>query len=150
MASSKLLDRVAQKYKSKGISLTEKRQKILAVLLNAKQALSAYDIVDAYKEEFNQSIPAMSVYRILDFLMEIDLVHKLESVNQFLVCEHAACEHEHAKAQFLICDDCHSVQEISVDKSVFNTLSNSVANSGFSLRPLQLELHGTCLACSEN
>ncbi len=150
MDSSKLLSKVDQKYKNRGIKLTEKRQKVLSVLLNAKQSLSAYEIVDAYKEEFNQPIPAMSVYRILDYLMEIDLVHKLESVNQFLVCEHAACEHEHAKAQFLICDDCHSVQEISVDKSVFNTLNKSVANSGFSLRTLQLELHGTCLACSTN
>ncbi|MGH1426774.1 MAG: Fur family transcriptional regulator [Arenicella sp.] len=142
--------KVQQKYQRKGISFTEKRQKILTILLEAEQALSAYDIVDAYQKEYAQSMPPMSVYRILDFLIEIGAVHKLESVNQFMACEHAACEHSHQKAQFLICDDCHSVQEIVLGESVLHSLDSSVLEAGFSMKSLQLELHGTCLKCLDS
>lgn len=148
MRSSKSLSKVEYKFQRKGISFTEKRQKILTVLLNAEQAISAYEIVDLYKKQYDQSIPAMSVYRILEFLIEIGAVHKLETVNQFIVCEHAACEHTHQKAQFLICDDCHSVQEIVLEKDVIDSLNHSVVNAGFSLKSPQLELHGLCVDCS--
>jgi len=145
--TSELLLKVEKKYRNNGISLTEKRLKVLTVLLIAKQSLSAYDIVDGYQQEFNQSIPAMSVYRILDFLIKIGAVHKLVSLNQFLVCEHAACEHKHQNVQFLICDECHSVQEVLLGDNVINSLNQSVKNAGFSLNAPQLELHGTCIKC---
>ena len=150
MKSSTLFSKVQQKYQRKGISFTEKRQKILTILLNTEQALSAYDIVEVYQKEFEQSMPPMSVYRILDFLIEIGAVHKLESVNQFMACEHVACEHSHQKSQFLICDDCHSVQEVVLEDSVFRSLDSSVMDAGFSLKSMQLELHGTCEECSDN
>lgn len=150
MESSKLLSKVENKFQKKGISLTQKRQKILTILLNAKQALSAYEIVDIYQKEFAQTIPAMSVYRILDFLIDIGAVHKLESINQFIVCEHAACGHTHQKAKFLICDDCHSVQEVDLDEDILDSLNHSAVRENFSLKSSQLELHGLCVDCSNN
>ena len=148
--SLKLLAKIEHKFQRKGISLTEKRQRILTILIDAQQAISAYDIVDRYQKSFNQSIPAMSVYRILDYLIDIGAVHKLESVNQYVICEHVACEHSHQKTQFLICDDCHSVQEIVLDQSIVASLNKSVLNANFSLKSPQLELHGLCSDCSIN
>ena len=50
------------------IKLTSKRKEILFSLLNSDKALSAYDLVKILENKSGSSIPAMSVYRILDFL----------------------------------------------------------------------------------
>lgn len=131
-----------------GVKLTPKRQNILLVLLLSEAPLSAYDIVDSYRERYNESLPAMSVYRILNFLVDNKLVHKLETTNQFLPCAHIACDHQHEIPQFLICDRCHAVAEVGLRKTLVRELQESVRKAGFSLTSQQLELHGICAKCS--
>lgn len=130
-----------------GVKLTPKRQNILLVLLLSEAPLSAYDIVDSYRERYHESLPAMSVYRILNFLVDNKLVHKLETTNQFLPCAHIACDHEHEIPQFLICDRCHAVAEVGLRTSLVRELHDSVRKAGFSLTSQQLELHGVCAKC---
>lgn len=130
-----------------GGRLTDKRRNVLLVLLRAQMPLSAYEIVDKYKEQFDDNIPAMSVYRMLNFLLEADLVHKLETTNQFLACSHIACEHKHEVPQFLICDKCHAVSEVSVHQQIISELKNSIEKTGFMMASQQLELHGICPSC---
>ncbi len=131
-----------------GVKLTVKRQNILAVLLQSKAPLSAYDIVERYRKELGESLPAMSVYRILDFLVSNKLVHKLATTNQFLACAHIRCDHQHEIPQFLICDLCHAVEEVGLRRTLMKELQDSVERTGFVMAKPQLELHGTCAACS--
>lgn len=131
-----------------GVKLTLKRQNILSVLLLSSAPLSAYEIVDTYREQYGESLPAMSVYRILNFLVENRLVHKLETTNQFLACAHISCDHEHEIPQFLICDRCHSVIEVGLRKTLVKELHESVQRTGFKMTSQQLELHGICAVCS--
>ncbi|HSX84755.1 MAG TPA: Fur family transcriptional regulator [Cellvibrio sp.] len=130
-----------------GVKLTPKRQNILLVLLLSEAPLSAYDIVDSYRERYHESLPAMSVYRILNFLVDNKLVHKLETTNQFLPCAHIACDHQHEIPQFLICDRCHAVAEVGLRKTLVRELQDSVRKAGFALTSQQLELHGVCAKC---
>lgn len=130
-----------------GIKLTDKREKILTVLLRAGAPLSAYDIVEQYREQFNEVLPAMSVYRILHLLVEHKIAHKLQTTNQFLACAHIACNHEHEVPQFLICDQCHGVEEVGLRKTLVKELHQSVKKTGFEVANQQLELHGTCSRC---
>lgn len=130
-----------------GVKLTPKRQNILMVLLRAESPLSAYDIVETYRELYGESLPAMSVYRILALLVDNKLVHKLETTNQFLPCAHITCNHEHEIPQFLICDRCHAVAEVGLRKTLIKELHDSVIKTGFELAHQQLELHGTCAKC---
>lgn len=127
--------------------LTAKRERVLSVLLQAKTPLSAYEIAEAYRQQTDENMPVMSVYRILDFLAANELVHKLSSTNQFLACSHIACEHKHDTPQFLICDHCHRVFEKGLDPSVRQALEASVMDSDFDLSHPQLELHGRCDQC---
>ena len=133
-----------------GVKLTPKRQNILVVLLQSQAPLSAYDIVENYREQYHESLPAMSVYRILSFLVDNKLVHKLETTNQFLPCAHIACDHEHEIPQFLICDKCHSVAEVGLRKTLVQELHDSVKKTGFEMSNQQLELHGICAKCRGN
>ena len=148
MKTSQFLAKVKSKFEAQGITLTQKRSRILEILCHVDQSASAYQIVDIYKELYGESIPPMSVYRILDFLIDVKAVHKLESVNQFILCEHIACDHEHMKAQFLICDDCHAIEEIVLDQNIVDSLKQSILDTKFTLKSSQLELHGLCADCA--
>jgi Fur family zinc uptake transcriptional regulator len=130
-----------------GLRLTDKRCKVLKILLQASEPMSAYDIADQFKYIFSESLSAMSAYRMLDFLMQANLVHKLETSNQYLACSHISCEHDHELPQFLICDQCHTVKEIGLGKQLLKELKVSIENTGFVLFSQQLELHGVCVVC---
>ena len=133
-----------------GVKLTRKRQNVLMVLLLSKKPLSAYEISENYKDQFDESLPVMSVYRMLNFLIKERLVHKLETANQYIVCAHITCNHQHETPQFLICDNCNAVQEIGIKKSIIAELEQSIRNTGFELAYQQLELHGVCESCQNS
>ncbi len=130
-----------------GAKLTDKRKNVLIVLLASSTPLSAYEIVERYKTQFQESLPVMSVYRMLDFLIQEKLVHKLETAGQYMSCAHIACEHQHETPQFLICDRCGSVKEIGIKKHIIAELERSIQSTGFALAHRQLELHGVCKHC---
>lgn len=134
--------------KSHGSRLTAKRKLVLSTLVQSEKALSAYDVIDLCKKEFNENIPAMSVYRILEFLETEKLVHKLKLANKFIACSHIACGHEHEISQFLICDKCDYVKEINVKKSTIDDLKNDIEYAGFQLISPQLEMNCICNNCS--
>lgn len=147
------IEKIIEKYQetctSTGNKLTSKRKKVLMVLLNSDLPLSAYDIVDRYREQFQESLPVMSVYRMLDFLIGEKLVHKLETASQYISCSHIACDHQHETPQFLICDHCGCVKEVGIKKTIIKELEHSIQNTGFSLAQKQLELHGICKGCQK-
>ena len=131
------------------IKLTTRRKEILSSLLNSDKALSAYDLIKILDTQIGSSIPAMSVYRILDFLENNSLVHKLKLTNKYVACSHITCDHGHASSQFLICNDCDSVKEISVDQQVMAALKSKVKSAGFSLRSPQIEMDCVCSKCDQ-
>ena len=130
-----------------GAKLTDKRKNVLIVLLAAATPLSAYEIVDRYKNQFHEALPVMSVYRMLDFLIQEKLVHKLETSGQYMSCAHITCEQQHEMPQFLICDRCGSVKEIGIKQHIIAELERSIQSTGFTLAHQQLELHGVCEHC---
>ena len=130
-----------------GVKLTNKRKNVLTVLLNSKTPLSAYDILDSYKTQFQESLPVMSIYRMLDFLIKEKLVHKLETSGHYVSCAHITCDHQHETPQFLICDRCGSVKEVGMKKPIVDEIERSVQDTGFTLAHKQLELHGICKHC---
>jgi len=135
--------------RNNGGRLTKKRRLILEILLENGQPQSAYEIADLYHEKAGDSIPAMSVYRMLDFLMQNGLAHKLTTTNKFLACSHINCDHTHQAPQFLICDSCNAVNEIGLDKTLISALEKSINAIQFQLNSPQLELHGLCEGCQK-
>ncbi|KGJ88354.1 Fur family transcriptional regulator [Colwellia psychrerythraea] len=135
--------------KSHGARLTTKRKLVLSSLIQSGKALSAYDLIDLCKENFNENIPAMSVYRILEFLENEKLVHKLKLANKYVACSHITCNHDHGVPQFLICGTCDHVKEISINKSTISQLKNDVEQAGFQLINSQLEMNCICNSCQD-
>ena len=142
-----IVEHADQHCKDRGVRLTDKRKQILRTLISAQKPLSAYEVVEFYKENFKTNIPAMSVYRILDFLQEENLVHKLQLTNKYIVCAHIACEHQHGVQQFLICRKCQAVKEISIPKNIIDELAEQVTHAEYQLINPQLELQCLCKNC---
>jgi len=142
-----ILEHAENSCKARGVRLTNKRKQILAGLLHSDKALSAYELVDFCQEEYGESFPPMSVYRILEFLKNQHLVHKLDLANKYIACAHITCDHAHGVPQFLICGNCQRVEEITVKKSTITALTRNVENAGFHLVSPQLELNCLCIRC---
>lgn len=144
---SKVLAHAEQRCQSSGARFTDKRRHVLTSLLASGKALSAYELVEACKNDHDQTLPPMSVYRILEFLEKEQLVHKLNLSNKYVACAHIACEHEHSVPQFLICSECQRVEEISVSQKIIQDLQNNVEQAGFHLISRQLEMECVCKKC---
>ena len=133
-----------------GARLTDKRKRILSALLKSKRAMSAYELAEYCRGEFDEAFPVMSIYRILEFLESENLVHKLQLANKYIACAHISCDHAHEVPQFLICSECGQVKEIGLKNSVIDSLKASVQNAGFVLLKTQLELQCLCQDCSSH
>ena len=143
----KVLKKAALRCQQQGGKFTEKRERVLAQLVRSDTPLSAYEVADLINKETEQNMPAMSVYRILDFLVSNQLVHKLSSANKYLACSHIACEHQHEVPQFLICRKCQAVKEIGISRKILDELKESVSQAGYRLQNSQLELDCVCENC---
>ena len=149
-SSDHVVEQAERLCRESGARLTPKRRKVLLTLLREVAPMSAYDLAARYQETFGEPIPTMSVYRILDFLVQFKLAHKLDTTNKYLACAHIACDHRHEVPQFLICDQCHGVDEIGVGTALVEQLKQSVERTGFQLKRRQLELHGLCASCRDH
>ncbi|MEP1207474.1 MAG: Fur family transcriptional regulator [Rhizobiaceae bacterium] len=125
-------------------SLTRNQELVLASLHDASTPLSAYTILDNLRGEGFRA--PLQVYRALEKLIQIGLVHRLESLNSFVACQHSDCDHHKAIA-FAICDSCDSVAELTDSKlsSMVRALSD---DSHFQLENSIVELRGKCEACA--
>jgi Fur family zinc uptake transcriptional regulator len=143
-----IIKHAEQHCRDHGARLTEKRKQILTGLIESNKALSAYELMDFCKQRFNTSMPAMSVYRILEFLEDQHLVHKLNLANKYVACMHISCDHAHAVPQFLICRNCSKVKEISINQTTISALSETVKSAGYNLFSPQVELNCLCESCA--
>lgn len=133
-----------------GSKLTKKRKAVLLGLLQSDKALSAYELADYCRDALDESMPPMSVYRILEFLESEQLVHKLKLANRFVACIHITCDHKHAAPQFLICEQCYKVSEVGIKASTMKALRHNVEAAGFKLVSPQLELSCVCDDCAND
>ena len=126
----------------KGARFTPLREKVYQIMLEKKQPMGAYELLDNLKETESSAKPA-TVYRALDFLLDFGLIHKLESTNSFVACHHYGCNHP---VQFLICDSCGDVTEIQ-SEGIEDTLNAQAKTYGFLVSKQTIEAHGLCTDC---
>lgn len=127
--------------------LTRNQALVLGVLTQAGSPRSAYDILDGLRGEGFRA--PLQVYRALDKLIEIGLVHRLESLNAFVACSdpHDHKAHSHGVTAFAICEDCGSVTEFH-DDTIEGQLSAWQKSEHFKTEKTTIEIRGHCRACS--
>jgi Fur family zinc uptake transcriptional regulator len=125
-------------------ALTKNQQLVLSVLNKADMPLSAYSILDGLRE-FGFKAP-LQVYRALDRLIELGKVHRIESMNAFIACEHSLCKVSDMTA-FTICDKCEKVSEVK-DKELSDYMHLRAEKFGLQAPKTNIEFHGLCSHCS--
>lgn len=127
-------------------NLTRNQGLVFTALSNADGPLTAYTILDELRAEGFKA--PLQVYRALDKLIEIGLVHRLESLNAFVACRHPSCSH-HETAAFAICEECGHVSEFAPDEAMHH-LRDWARQQEFTLARATIELRGTCCNCKSN
>lgn len=143
-SSETLLAQAQQVCKKKGARFTQVREQVFLLLAKHKEAVGAYDLLAQLKEIDAAAKPA-TIYRALDFLSKQGFVHKIESINAFVMCHHFGdCDHP---VQLLICDQCGHVEEIQSNN--FDLALRSMADAnGFTISHQIVEAHGHCSSCN--
>ena len=150
LSTQAIIEKASQQCQLRGERLTPKRSRILQLLLASVGPKSAYDLISDHDRKYGESPAAMSVYRMLNFLVDAGLAHRLATTNQFMACAHIACDHVHRVPQLLICDQCHHAEEIGLRSDLMDQLQHSADASGFRIGSSPLEIHGICQRCSES
>jgi Fur family zinc uptake transcriptional regulator len=122
--------------------LSPHNQKVFDLLHEAEKPLSAYEILDKLRRHGFRSPP--TVYRALDYLVKHGLVHRLESLNSFVACQHHE-DHDHI-SQFVLCTSCGSVQELE-DKSLLKLAKKLGEKFLAQVNKEVFELSGICHSC---
>jgi len=123
--------------------LTRNQSLVFGALEDAETPLTAYNILDRLNGEGLRA--PLQVYRALDKLVDLGMVHRLESLNAFVACSHPGCD-GHSSVAFAICEKCGKVSEIT-DEALVSSLKSLTVEAGFRPRKTTVEIRGTCQAC---
>lgn len=125
-----------------GEKLTPIRRKVLELLLTSGRATKAYTLLDEMRKIHPGSAPP-TVYRALDFLLSLGLVHRVESINAFAACHDLThCHH----GMLLVCQRCGAVSEMH-EPEIERVLLDKIKRSGYRLSNDAAELKGVCPDC---
>lgn len=127
----------------KGQRLTKIRRKVLRLLLESSEPSKAYDLLANLDGEGSAKPP--TVYRALDFLQDVGLAHKIESLNAYVACGHTS--HKHS-AVFLICEECGAAEELHA-VATNEALRAETEAAGFRMRQAVIEARGVCRDCAD-
>lgn len=125
-----------------GVRFTDIRRTVLELIWESHRAVKAYDLLEKARPYLNSAKPA-TVYRALDFLLEHGLIHRVESLNAFIGCNHAG--HPHGQL-LLTCTVCNEVEERTAEV-VMQAIADELQAAGFTHQYKAVEIHGICAKC---
>ncbi len=141
---SSALTAAEQRCDQNGTRFTALRRRVLELIWQGHQPVTAYALIKALRKEKENTEPP-TVYRALEFLQQNNLVHRIESLNAYVGCEHPEKEH---RSQFMICTHCHQATELQNSMVIERAIASQASKLGFSVTSSTIEINGTCPACS--
>jgi Fur family zinc uptake transcriptional regulator len=120
--------------------LSRNQGQVLSALRKAREPLSAYAILDRVRVAGISHPP--TVYRALNELIQLGMVHRLQSRSAFVACD-GACN---GKAAFAICRQCGKVVEISLSDEDERVLL-ALTPKDIAAEQVTVEIAGLCQAC---
>lgn len=140
----KRLQAAASTCTRRGTQFTALRRAVFSLILEARNPVTAYELLDQFRSSHKAATPA-TIYRVLDFLLANELIHKVESLSAFIPC--ADDDHHGHAAQFYICRQCGTVTERD-DDTVLHALGQAGDAIGFRPETIIVEVTGLCAACA--
>jgi Fur family transcriptional regulator, ferric uptake regulator len=142
MAMSSWVEYADRRLADAGFRRGGARSAIIGLLDGQACALSAYDIEDALRGD--RAVARASVYRVLDELVGLGLVTRIEvgqGTARYEAARPGGHHHHH-----MVCDRCGGVEPFADDEleRVVDRLADRVA---FEVAEHEIVLHGSCAAC---
>ena len=125
-------------------TLTKNQRIVLNLLQDSGEPLKAYFILDSLKKEGLNS--PLQVYRALDKLVELGKIHKVESLNSFIICNNSNCA---SNTAFTICERCGKVKEIK-NNNLTEGVNELVRENKLNITRYNLEFYVVCKSCKIN
>ncbi|MDJ0750030.1 MAG: Fur family transcriptional regulator [Woeseiaceae bacterium] len=129
-----------------GERLTPARLAAYAELLASGKPVSAYELIALLEDRQKRKIAPLTVYRHLDFLIRVGLVHRLESTHSYLPCDRPDHTHE---SQYLLCSSCGRAIEV-MSKPLESLLHKIADQNEFRPKNTVVEIRGLCESCAAN
>lgn len=120
------------------------QEKVLRVLRSAAAPMTAYAVMKSVQSSRAWRPP--TVYRALKRLVDAGVVHRIESINAYVICAHD--RHRGAAAVIAICRTCGGAEELA-EGCVFEQLTKMTQPRGFRIEQAIIELTGQCARCAE-
>lgn len=127
----------------KGARLTTLREQVLALIWQSHKPLGAYDLIDMLAEASERRVAPPTIYRALDFLLEMGIIHRINSLNAYIGCPSPSTEHP---SYFLICTQCQTANECN-DTALSQHIEQIGKQQQFSIQHQWLEVLGICHEC---
>ena len=127
-------------------SFTRMRRAVLKSLTGSDAPLGAYALAERVSADSGKRVNAIQVYRALNFLMSLGLVHRIATRNAYFVCDHG-----HGPAEtvvFLVCRTCGNVAE-TTSPAVGRGLQGAVKAADFKPLHRMVEIEGECALCRQ-
>ena len=131
-------------HNKKNQTLTKNQRIVLNLLQDSGEPLKAYFILDSLKKEGLNS--PLQVYRALDKLVELGKIHKVESLNSFIICNNSNCA---GNTAFTICERCGKVKEIK-NNNLTEGVNELVRENKLNITRYNLEFYVVCKSCKIN
>jgi Fe2+ or Zn2+ uptake regulation protein len=127
-----------------GYKVTKPRKQVLEAIEKAEGPMSPYDIGKMMEEE-RKHLDQVTIYRVINLLCSLNLVHKVFSRNGFIRCDLLEEEGCH---RFLICRGCGNLQEFR-DEALCNQENQIAQKMGFRAEHHVTESSGLCKDCRD-
>jgi Fur family transcriptional regulator, ferric uptake regulator len=136
-----------------GYRKTKTRRYLLQVLDQSTEPLSSYELAAKIKEQ-GDHCDVVTVYRIIETLESLELVHRVLSSGKYLKCltgleekshddHHTHCHHH------IICVVCNKLEEVHCH-GLEGVLQGVESDSGYQINTHLLEFRGVCPACQKS
>lgn len=132
-------------YTNKNIKLTELRKDILTILSIKNKPMGAYDILEKLKEKRTSAEPP-TVYRVLNFLVENKLIHRIESQNTYVCCSQLNENQTEHQTILFFCRQCQTCYEFK-NNDVFLSILQFSEKNHLKVDDSLIELSGICQKC---
>ena len=121
------------------------REAVIEHLSAQHCCLSAQELFDQLRAQ-GRSVGLASIYRALDQLADVNLVHRIDLGDGVARFEpaHPGGEHHH----HLVCDECGKVETFD-DSGLERAVSRVAGSHGYTLAGHDVVLHGACGDCRD-
>ncbi len=140
------LQRAAEIFETNGLKLTPLRRRVLEEVAGSHHAVGAYEILERLSRKERTRMAPISVYRALEALLEMGVVHRLESRNAYFAC-HAPHGKHAARQIVLACERCATVMEVAASPA-FDAIDRAADTTGFKTSRVMVEVSGVCATCA--